>query len=145
MDYCPNCGAQVPEGNAFCNGCGTRVNSTYASVPDGGYLDPYAAPAAQGGSGSGTAISSLVLGIVSVVLGLLSCVPFIQYCTCIAVPIMAVVGLILGIVGLSNPAAKGKATWGIVLNILAVVICIALVILYALGVVTLSILQESSY
>ena len=44
-----------------------------------------------------------------------------------------------------DPAAKGKATWGIVLNILAVVICIALVILYALGVVTLSILQESSY
>ena len=53
------------------------------------------------------------------------------------------VGFILGIVGLSNPAAKGKAIWGIVLNVLAVVICIALVILYALGLVTLSILQES--
>jgi hypothetical protein len=91
------------------------------------------------------AIASLVLGIVSMVMSLLSCVPFVSYCTCIAVPIMALVGLILGFVGLSDPAGKGKATWGIVLNILAVVICIALVILYALGLVTLSILQESSY
>jgi len=89
------------------------------------------------------ATASLVLGIVSVVMSLLCCVPFVQYCTCIAVPLMAIVGFILGIVGLSDPAGKGKATWGVVLNILAVVICIVLVILYALGFVTLSILQES--
>jgi hypothetical protein len=143
MDYCPNCGAQVPEGNAFCNECGARVGGVPQSTPDGGYLDPYAAPVAQGGSGGGMATASLVLGVASVVMSLLSCVPFVSYCTCIAVPVMALIGVILGFVGISNPAGKGQAIWGIVLNILAVVICIALVVLYALGLVTLSVLQES--
>jgi hypothetical protein len=83
------------------------------------------------------------LGVASVVMSLLSCVPFVSYCTCIAVPVMALIGVILGFVGISNPAGKGQAIWGIVLNILAVVICIALVVLYALGLVTLSVLQES--
>ena len=87
----------------------------------------------------------MVLGIVSVVMSLLSCLPVVNYCTCIVVPIMALVGLILGIVGASNPAGKGMSIWGIVLNILAVVICIVVLILYALGMVTLSIMQESSY
>jgi hypothetical protein len=136
------CGAQVPEGNAFCNECGTRVDGEPASAPDGGYYTPYAPPAVPGQS-VGLATTSLVLGIISVVMSLISCVPFVSYCTCIAVPIMALIGVILGFVGISNPAGKGQAVWGIVLNILAVVICIVLVILYALGLVTLSILQES--
>jgi hypothetical protein len=142
MHYCSNCGARVPEGNAFCNDCGAPVERGPTGTPGGGYPGPYVAPAVPNRS-TGLATASLVLGIVSVVMGMLSCVPFVQYCTCIAVPLMAIVGSILGIVGLSNPAAKGKAIWGIVLNVLAVVICIALVILYALGLVTISILQES--
>jgi hypothetical protein len=142
MDYCPSCGSAVSPGTTFCSQCGARVDNVPASAPAGGYYDPYAAPAYR--QSSGVATASLVLGIISVVMSLMSCIPIVSYCTCIAVPIMALIGFIMGIVGLSNPAGKGKATWGIILSIVAVIICVVLVVLYLLGVVGLSILQGSS-
>jgi uncharacterized membrane protein len=75
------------------------------------------------------ATASLVLGIASTVLSLTTCLPIVSYCTCFVVPLAALVGFILGIVGLSNPVAKQKAIWGIVLNVAAVLIWLAALVL----------------
>jgi uncharacterized membrane protein len=80
------------------------------------------------------------------VFSLMSCIPYINYCTCIIGPIVAVVAIVLGIVGMSSagPMHKSKATWGLVLGIVSILITIVLVILSVLGLVSLALLSESS-
>ena len=93
------------------------------------------------------ATASLVLGIVAAVLSLMSCIPYINYCTCIVGPIVAVVAIVLGSVSMSSagPMHKPKASWGLGLGIVSILITIVLVILSVLGLVSLALLSESSY
>lgn len=53
--FCNNCGAQVPEGKAFCTSCGSRMGSSEGQAPP----QPSAAPA-QGASGSWKAHIGLI-------------------------------------------------------------------------------------
>lgn len=85
---------------------------------------PYAAPAVQPTQGGGLAITSLVLGIVSIAL----CWLFY-----LGLP-AAVVGLILAIIARRSPVRRGMATAGLVCSIigLAFSLCDAGLILYAI-------------
>jgi len=71
--FCPNCGAEVPEGAVTCEACGTRL--TAGELPPAEPISPpapapeypaYAGPAVET---SGLAIASMVLGIVSLLAG----------------------------------------------------------------------------
>ena len=156
---CPNCGSDIRAGEAFCPQCGAEVSAgdfapqgqpapSYAPQgappppPPGAYYG--APPVSQGG---GLATTSLILGIISTVFSLMSCIPYINYCTCIVGPIVAVVAIVLGIVAMSSagPMHKSKATWGLVLGIVSIVITIVLVVLSVLGLVSLALISESSY
>jgi hypothetical protein len=72
------------------------------------------------------AISSLVLGIVSLVL---FCVPFIGI-------ICGVIGLILGLVANSKPPKHGMATAGIVMSIIAVGLPILYLVFWGAAIVS---------
>lgn len=83
----------------------TAPASTYAADPAAGPASPYAVTpaAASADEQRGFAISSLVLGLVSIVAGFTFVVP--------------VAGLVLGILALKRePSARTMAIWGIVLN-----------------------------
>jgi hypothetical protein len=136
-------------GNPSPPGYGAPPGAPPGAAPAAPYGVPYGAPygpppASQGG---GVAIASLVLGIIAVVLGFMTCIPYLNYCTCFLEPVVALIAIVLGIVGLSSsePMHKAKATWGLILGIVGIVIWIALLILALLGVVSLAVLQEMQY
>lgn len=91
---------------------------TYYQQQQPGYIAPYYPPPAAQSAGNGFAITSLILGIVSL---LTSCSLFL------AAP-CAVIGLIMGIVGRTK-GAGGMAVAGIVLSVVGLVFSIFLVIL----------------
>ena len=92
--FCSHCGKELSEGAVFCIHCGVPVN------PGGHTFSPFEQP--RSGGGSGHALSSLILGIVS-------------WVTCGGFLFLPVLGLILGILGLKSPQ-RGIATAGICLN-----------------------------
>lgn len=100
------------------------------AVPAGATPPPsYAAPTATAGSvpGRGMAIAALVLGILAF-LGFW--IPFLN----IVSLIMAIVGLILGIVALRKyVAGKGLPLSAVIVNAIAAFLSLAFVILYAVG------------
>ena len=61
--------------------------------------------------------------------------------------VFSAVGIVLAVVGMSSadPTHKPKATWGLVLGIVSILITIVLVVLSILGLVSLALLSESSY
>lgn len=65
MQFCPQCGQQLPDGTAFCPVCGKPVPFSAGMLPPV-YSTP--SPAAPG---SGMAMTSLVLGICSILSPLL--------------------------------------------------------------------------
>jgi hypothetical protein len=72
---------------------------------------PYmvAAPAAPAEPGSGQAVTSLVLGIVSIVIAFVPCLGF-------AAIVTGIVGLVMGILGRKSVSRHGMAVTGIVLS-----------------------------
>jgi uncharacterized membrane protein YtjA (UPF0391 family) len=121
---CPSCGSEAGPGAGFCPQCGAYIDAGNPSPP--GYAPPGAPPAAPYGAsygapygpppafqGGGVAIASLVLGIIAVVLGFMTCIPYLNYCTCFLEPVVALIAIVLGIVGLSSSAdAQGKGHLG---------------------------------
>lgn len=119
---CTKCGAPLPENAAFCANCGAECQPPVQAQPvqtQYVYAQP---PVQQNNSRYGMAIAAMVLGIVSA-------------CTCwVGVP-LAIVGLILGILGLKTPKGKGMAIAGIVISavVLAIWLTLLLIGLFAVG------------
>lgn len=131
--FCENCGSQIADGSAICPNCGAAVNAAAgatAATPvqpaqpvqpvqpvyqqpvyqQPAYQQPiYQQPAAGG---------SKVLAIISLVLGICG----IVFCW---IPVfgmlIAIAGLILGILSFKNPNGKGMAITGFVLSIIGIV------------------------
>ena len=68
-------------------------------------------------------IASLVLGIIAVIIGLFSAGSLGW-----AGAIMAIIGIILGVLGRKEPEKSGIATAGMVLSIIGLVLCLILYI-----------------
>ena len=129
--FCSNCGAEVSDGFAFCEKCGTPVQAPENQAPS--YNAPQYAPAAKQDS-NGMAIGGFVCSLV----GLLLCCG----------GIVSIIGLVLSIIGLSkskqmNGSGKGLAIAGIIIGALGAVATIFTIILYAIG--ALGTIVESNY
>lgn len=129
---CPACGADVPDGYAFCDRCGASLDSegpapvvTYGgSVPSGASQSAW------------MPTTSLVLGIIAVVMSLVACVPYVCFCSALS-PLLGIGAIVLGMMGRSAPDSSGqqRATWGIILGIAGAAIWTVMLILQiALGV-----------
>lgn len=151
--YCPNCGNPLPDDAELCGNCGAPMkkkeetasnipgpdlrkpesqpeaeqtspgfdyNSTAPNYgPAGNHYDSYNNPPVDN-KGEGLAIASLVLGCICLICW---CVPFI------GIP-MAIIGLILGILGL-NSVKRGLAIAGIILCSITLLLGLANAILGA--------------
>ena len=127
--FCSNCGAEVSDGFAFCEKCGTPVQAPENQAPS--YNAPQYAPAANQDK-NGMAIGGFVWSLV----GFLCC------------QLVTPVGLILSIIGLSkakqmNGNGKGLAIAGVIIGAIGVVVFILTIILYAIG--ALGTVVESTY
>ena len=138
--FCENCGSQIPDGSALCPNCGAAVRvspTTGEAVPvqpieavpvqpvQPVYQQPvqpvYQQPAYQAtpiyqqpaaGGSKALAIVALVLGIC----GLVFCwIPIFGM-------LIAIAGLICGILSLKNPSGKGMGLTGMILSIVGCVI-----------------------
>jgi len=131
--FCSNCGAEVSDGFAFCEKCGTPVDGgapQAAGAPVYNAQQSYAQPQDKNGLAIGGFVCSLV--------GFLCC------------QLVTPVGLILSIVGLSkakklNGAGKGLAIAGIIIGAIGIALGILYIILYAIGVLTLDTTTTSYY
>ena len=136
--FCENCGSQIADGSAICPNCGAAVRVSPvngAAIPaqpvqpiqaqpvQPVYQQPvqpvYQQPAYQqpiyqqpvGGGSKALAIAALILGIC----GLVFCwIPIFGM-------LIAIAGLILGILSLKNPNGKGMGITGFVLSIIGIV------------------------
>ncbi len=119
--FCPKCGTPANENQSHCTNCGAPLNAQQ-QVYQQQYNAPYNAPANKSVPGLGLAVTSMVLGIVSVVL---FCIIYV------AIP-CAIVGIALGGVALLKAkranVKSGMAIAGITCS------CVALGILIILAV-----------
>jgi len=117
---CLQCGKGSPEGSKFCLHCGaalTQAQAAAPAAPSAGAppVQPPGAPPAGPAPTSGKAIASLVLGLCGLLCG-----------------IAAIVGLIFGIVALSDIKksggrleGRGLATAGIVVSVVVLILSLA--------------------
>lgn len=130
---CPNCGAQIPDGAAFCTNCGNAApaQQTYQQPqpqpqqpyqPQPTYQQPYQPPIYGASAAPAAQPNTLVIGILSLVF---DCFFY-----------TSIVGMILGIIG--NSKAKkyraqggvltGKAKVGAILSKIGMILGIVMVI-----------------
>ena len=115
---CPQCGSQFPDNTRKCPVCDYILDGSGYYEPESDisqYEPPYGSvyeerPEQTGGTG--LAIASMVLGIVSIVL------------TCLFIGILpGIVGLILGIISIAkDKPGKGMAVAGIVTSAIGIVL-----------------------
>lgn len=128
---CKKCGQEMSAQTAYCPFCGTPNESPQTPVynenpapPPYQHNDPNHMPQSQ--PSSGMAISSMVLGIISLVL---SCL-FLGW-------IPAVISLIQGILALAtDKPGKGMAISGIVMSAVTLFFTAFLLIMFMLGIET---------
>jgi predicted anti-sigma-YlaC factor YlaD len=116
-ETCPYCGAEVSPHASKCSACGeyldevdTRRRREPESQDDSGFLPPQKKTGPHG-----TAIASLILGIVSLFLWLCSCVG-------LGAPLA---GLITGFIAISKRGPKGMAVAGIIMSAIGLILNIA--------------------
>lgn len=142
--YCRNCGEKAQEDALFCAKCGYALKS-------GEVMERSTNIATVKKEGSGTAIASMVLGILGVIFGIISLLIALAYSTYESYTYMDLYGslsreyqsaktlaaimivflpAVLSIIGFSLAiASRGKLknganTAGLVLNIITIIICI---------------------
>lgn len=130
--YCRNCGAQIPDGAAFCPKCGTALRSAPQSDPRGpnaGYQDqppqqPYAGQPAATQSVDGVKINTwplvmdILFGIQILLMLILAANPFSAIAigmidTVVSIALLVVI--ILDLVYLSNIGIRGGWKWSILI------------------------------
>ena len=146
--YCNNCGNANAEGR-FCDICGAELVSEYGDTEllteepavQSGYA-PTSAPVNVSDPGKTLGKIGMILGIIGAVLSVVCCV-FNVYGICFP---FAVAGLILSIIGSKKSKAVGitnkNAKIGLILSIIALVMyvlmTIAFVVIYVLGIASSS-------
>ena len=116
--FCTNCGSEMPEDAVFCSNCGKAVNDTPKEN---------AATTIQPQAGEkNTALTGLVLGIVTIIVG-----PFAAnfFAFTAFVPVMTgIAGIIVSAAALSRNKKAGQpirmAIWGLILSIIGLVLTI---------------------
>ena len=95
MNYCTNCGNQVPAGSKFCTSCGTPMNGGFQNYNNVNYQQP---PVQQNGT-NGFAIAGLVCSLVvgSITGIIFSCLGLNQAKKCGTGKGLAIAGLIISI------------------------------------------------
>jgi lysylphosphatidylglycerol synthetase-like protein (DUF2156 family) len=137
MAFCQGCGTPIQQTDAVCPNCGMAITNQLQGVPSDkpvivNVQQPVGVAAIPAPPGNGMSIASLVLGIVALVGSVTICGSIF------AIPV-ALVGLILGIIGKKKlqiaSAPFGKATAGIVMSIISLVIAaIVIVFVFVLGI-----------
>ena len=121
MQFCAQCGQQLPDGTAFCPVCGMPVPFSAGMLP---LVCNTPSPAVPG---SGMAIASLVLGICSI-LSLLLLLTELSLFGFLSIP-LGITGCIFGVMAkkeirYQNPNGKtAMATSGIVCSIIGLCMC----------------------
>ena len=93
---------------------------------------PYPYVVAPPDPGSGQAVTSLVLGIISIVFTFIPCFGFVAIVT-------GIIGLIMGIIGRKSTTRHGMAVTGMVLSIISLGLAILFIVLYiGLNIISLS-------
>ncbi len=120
--YCRKCGNQIPDHATVCGYCGTPTdpNNPYTY---GGTENP------QGESTGVLGIVSMIIGIISI---LLACCAGGKFLTVL----LAIVGLVLGIIALQKPGTANNhsmAVAGIICSVIAMVLKIIVVLLVGVG------------
>ena len=99
------------------------------------YVQPAPYPyvvAAPSDPGAGQAVTSLVLGIVSIVFAFIPCFGFVSLVT-------GIIGLVMGILGRKSVTRHGMAVTGIVLSAISLGLTVLFMVLYiGLNILTLS-------
>ena len=143
--YCSNCGEKVQEGASFCSNCGNRLKKDDISTNN--TSQPVTM---QSIPGSGTAIASMILGILAIIAGVITffiAVGLSSYIdradwyghfydsydseimvTAISViflpAVLSIIGFCLAL-GSRSKIKNGANTAGLVLNIITILLCIA--------------------
>lgn len=133
---CSNCGENLPEGAKFCTNCGAKAEAqpvveipTVVEIPaetqtSGVYSEHtapapnysvYQEPVKQESNKGGFAIASLVLSLIS----LIPC----------CFPVLQILGLIFGIIGIKSDK-KGLSIAGIIISVISAIISLILLVLY---------------
>jgi len=137
MAFCQGCGTPIQQTDAVCPNCGmANANQMQGTPSDKPVIvniqQPVGATAVPAPPGNDMSIASLVLGIVALVGSVTICG------SVFAIPV-ALVGLVLGIIGKKKLQTVGmpfgKATAGIVMSIISLVIAaIVIVFTFVLGI-----------
>ena len=143
--FCPNCGGNVPNGNAFCPNCGANVQQQQQQQQQQSYQQPYQQqpyqqpyqapnpgyrPPVSDVPGKGLAIAGMVLGIVSLLTFCLwyLCLP----CGVTAIILSAVAINKAKMVGMKSPMALA----GIACACVGIALMIILYLIVIIGLAT---------
>lgn len=153
MTACPSCGfAAMPKASEYgteCAAAAPEEAKAHDSAAAPGQIMPAPAPGMNGGSGfSGYSAQQYNavyeapvkpkrgLSIAGMVIGIVCCGIMLLLCCCITWPLMfllaaSAVGLVLSIMGLRRePAGKGMAIAGIIMNATSLIVFLLLLVMF---------------
>lgn len=142
---CKNCGNLLADDAVFCNACG--ASTAPDPVPSAPQQPVYTPTVEDPGKTYGTA--AFVLGIVSLCVGTV-CSCLMAFLGGILPLIAAIVGVVMGKMGMNKSAAAGfenkKAKNGMIMSIVAIAVIVVFIILNAiLGAILGSVIEEILY
>ena len=135
MQYCSNCGTQLPDGTAYCNNCGAPLQAPQVVPAPVVEPAPFVEVPANVSYTAAPPVTTLptpakIMGIISMICGILS------LCSCYVGFIYSIPALILSNIannksaGVDNPKARLGKTLGII-GIPVSVVCLIGYIIFA--------------
>lgn len=129
--YCSNCGTKIENDNTFCTNCGQSIKNNPSQETIQNNLQQTGANSPQNNPIEGTAVASLIIGVLAVTLSFII--------SLFTLP-LSITGFVLGI---SCKQKNGTKTAGIILNCLSVLIGIIVLIVYILFIYPSGLNKES--